>query len=174
MIDRHGFRPNVGIIICNDVGEVFWARRAGENAWQFPQGGIQNDESPEQALYRELEEEVGLTEQDVEVIGRTAKWLRYRIPKRFLRYNNRQRPRCIGQKQVWFLLRLVCVESNVILDRCEKPEFDSWRWIDYRETIDQVVSFKRSVYCKALEELIPLINPDDVVKLTGNLAGKTG
>ena len=168
MIDRQGFRANVGIILCNDEGDLFWARRTGEDSWQFPQGGINPDETPEQALFRELEEEVGLTEKDVEVIGRTARWLRYRIPKRFLRYR-RQRPRCIGQKQVWFLLKLANSEEKVILDGCEKPEFDSWRWIHYSETVDQVISFKRTVYCKALEELIPLIKPDETVKLMDSI-----
>lgn len=164
MIDRQGFRANVGIILCNDEGDLFWARRTGEDSWQFPQGGINPNETPEQALFRELEEEVGLTEKDVKVIGRTARWLRYRIPKRFLRYR-RQRPRCIGQKQVWFLLKLANSEENVSLDGCEKPEFDSWRWIHYSETVDQVIAFKRTVYCKALEELIPLIKPDEAIKL---------
>ncbi|VAW95504.1 Adenosine (5')-pentaphospho-(5'')-adenosine pyrophosphohydrolase [hydrothermal vent metagenome] len=164
MIDRQGFRSNVGIILCNDVGELFWARRMGENSWQFPQGGIRPDETPEQALFRELEEEVGLTQDHVEVIGRTARWLRYRIPKRFLR-QRRPRSRCIGQKQIWFLLRLVGGESNVNLDQCDKPEFDSWRWINYWETVDQVIFFKRSVYFKALEELLPLVHPDGAEKL---------
>jgi len=164
VIDRQGFRSNVGIILCNDAGELFWARRTGENSWQFPQGGIRPNETPEQALFRELEEEVGLTEDHVEIIGRTARWLRYRIPKRFLRHR-RPRSRCIGQKQIWFLLRLVDGESNVSLDQCEKPEFDSWRWIDYWETVDQVVFFKRSVYFKALEELLPLIRPGGAEKL---------
>jgi len=168
VIDRQGFRANVGIILCNDEGDLFWARRTGEDSWQFPQGGINPDETPEQALFRELEEEVGLTEKDVEVMGRTARWLRYRIPKRFLRYR-RQRPRCIGQKQVWFLLKLANSEENVSLDSCEKPEFDSWRWIHYSETVDQVISFKRTVYCKALEELMPLIKPDETVKLIDSI-----
>ena len=82
MIDRQGYRPNVGIILCNDAGKVFWARRSGEDSWQFPQGGIRRNETPEQALYRELAEEVGLGPEHVEVIGRTARWLRYRIPRR--------------------------------------------------------------------------------------------
>jgi len=164
VIDRQGFRSNVGIILCNDAGELFWARRMGENSWQFPQGGIRSDETPEQALFRELEEEVGLTQDHVEIIGRTARWLRYRIPKRFLRHR-RPRSRCIGQKQIWFLLRLVSGESNVSLDLSDKPEFDSWRWINYWETVDQVVFFKRSVYFKALEELLPLISPNGAEKL---------
>lgn len=158
MIDRQGFRANVGIILCNDVGKLFWARRVGENAWQFPQGGIQRDESPEQALYRELEEEVGLCRHDVKLLGRTARWLRYRIPKQFLRYRPRY-PRYVGQKQIWFLLRLVNSHADVCLDNCEKPEFDSWRWVNYEDTVNEVISFKRVVYRKALQELIPLIKP---------------
>ena len=158
MIDRQGFRPNVGIILCNDHGELFWARRVGEDAWQFPQGGIRPDETPEQALYRELSEEVGLKPKDVALLGRTSSWLRYRIPKQYLRYRP-HRPRCIGQKQVWFLLKLLCGETNVCLDNCERPEFDSWRWINYWETVSQVIPFKRSVYRDALLELMPLIKP---------------
>lgn len=168
MIDQQGFRPNVGIMLCNDAGELFWARRAGEDSWQFPQGGIRPDETPEQALYRELAEEVGLLPQHVLLIGRTSRWLRYRIPKRFLR-RHQHRPLCIGQKQMWFLLRLVGEEQNVCLDASEKPEFDSWRWINYWESVNQVVPFKRSVYSKALQELIPLIKPIGASKLAEQL-----
>lgn len=155
MIDRQGYRPNVGIILCNQDGEVFWARRAGEDSWQFPQGGIRADETPEQALFRELREEIGLQPEHVQVIGRTSRWLRYRIPRRFLR---QRRPGLfVGQKQVWFLLRLVSSESHVCLTASEKPEFDSWRWINHAETVHKVVSFKRTVYHRALQELIPLM-----------------
>lgn len=159
MIDRQGYRPNVGIIICNDDGDVFWARRTGEDAWQFPQGGIRRDETPEQALFRELAEEVGLTPEDVEVIGRTDNWLRYRIPRRYMRRSASSRPRCIGQKQLWYLLKLVGQEQDVCLHTTDKPEFDSWRWINCWETVDLVIPFKRIVYRKALEQLIPLIKP---------------
>jgi len=159
VIDRQGYRPNVGIILCNEAGEVFWARRCGEDSWQFPQGGIRHNETPEQALFRELEEEVGLGPEHVEVIGRTDNWLRYRIPKRYMRHTGRRR-RCIGQKQLWYLLRLTGQEQAVCLDNSDKPEFDRWRWIDCWETVDLVIPFKRIVYRKALEQLIPLIKPD--------------
>ena len=166
MIDRQGYRPNVGIILCNEAGEVFWARRTGEDSWQFPQGGIRQNETPEEALYRELAEEVGLGPDDVKVLGRTQSWLRYRIPQRYLRHAGRNGRRCIGQKQLWYLLKLVGHEQAVCLDSTDNPEFDSWRWINYWETVDLVIPFKRIVYRKALEQLIPLINPLSPLKLT--------
>lgn len=160
MIDSEGFRPNVGIIISNAAGQVLWARRIGQNAWQFPQGGIKASESVEDALYRELQEEVGLSETDVRVLGRTDGWLRYRLPRRFVRWH--QRPVCVGQKQVWFMLRLVAGESCVRLDGCGQPEFDDWKWVDYWEPVTRVVFFKRRVYDRALSQLAPLLFPDGV------------
>jgi len=168
VIDRQGYRPNVGIMLCNAVGKLFWARRAGEDAWQFPQGGIQANETPEQALYRELAEEIGLQPKHVQVIGRTSRWLRYRIPRRFVRRTPKQ-PTCIGQKQVWFMLRLIGDENAVCLDNTDAPEFDEWRWIEYWESVDQVIPFKRTVYSKALQELIPLIKPIGAGKLAEQL-----
>lgn len=150
MIDEHGFRANVGIVLMNDAGRVFCGRRAGMSAWQFPQGGIQEYETPEKAMYRELEEEVGLTSGDVELLASTKRWLRYRLPKRYIRYH--QRPVCIGQKQIWFLLRLAAKESAVRLDASDEQEFDAWRWVDYWEPLGFVVSFKRNVYRRALNE----------------------
>ena len=72
MIDKDGFRPNVGIILCNEQNQVLWAQRARHDSWQFPQGGIKVDETPEQAVYRELMEEVGLEQQHVEILGETS------------------------------------------------------------------------------------------------------
>lgn len=151
MIDSKGYRPNVGIILCNDEGRVFWAKRMGVDAWQFPQGGINQDEDPEAAMFRELWEETGLLQQHVEVLGRTRYWLRYRLPERYIRKNSL--PLCIGQKQIWYILRLLTKEANVRFDHCPKPEFDSWRWVDYWEPLDNVVYFKRKVYLKAMSEL---------------------
>lgn len=158
MIDRDGFRPNVGIILCNDENRLFWGRRVGQNAWQFPQGGINEDETAEQAMYRELDEEVGLKPHHVEILGSTNKWLRYRLPQRFVRKNTQ--PVCIGQKQRWFLLRVCCKESDFCLDQFDRPEFDDWRWVKYWQPIKDVIYFKRRVYQRALQELAPLILPD--------------
>ena len=159
MIDSDGYRPNVGIILCNSQGRLLWARRIGQDAWQFPQGGIKAAETPEQALFRELREEVGLQSHHVKVMGATKGWLKYDLPKRFLRHGSQ--PLCIGQKQVWFLLRLLGSDADVRLDVAERPEFDRWRWVDYWYPLEEVVHFKRDVYRGALEELAPLIHSQD-------------
>jgi putative (di)nucleoside polyphosphate hydrolase len=153
VIDPDGFRPNVGIILTNDAGQVLWARRINQDAWQFPQGGINPDETPEDALYRELNEEVGLEREDVEILACTRGWLRYRLPQRLVRTHSQ--PLCIGQKQKWFLLRLVSNEQRVRMDLTGKPEFDGWRWVSYWYPLGQVVTFKREVYRRALKELAP-------------------
>jgi len=158
VIDPDGFRPNVGIILSNRLGRLFWARRLGQDAWQFPQGGMRSDETPAEAMYRELAEEIGLRPEQVEVIGCTRGWLRYRLPRQFIRRGSK--PLCIGQKQVWFLLRKLCPDQEVCLSHSEKPEFDHWRWVDYWQPLDEVVAFKRRVYQKALSELAPLLFPD--------------
>lgn len=165
MIDSEGYRPNVGIILCNGDNRVFWAKRIGQRSWQFPQGGIHEDEllSPEQAMFRELAEEIGLQPHHVAILGRTEGWLHYRLPKRLIRRNSK--PTCIGQKQVWFLLRMLGSENNVRLDLSEHPEFDLWRWVDYWYPLRAVVPFKRQVYARALRELAPLLFPRRSLKL---------
>jgi len=151
VIDSDGFRSNVGIILANNQGRVLWARRVGQDAWQFPQGGIARGESPEEALYRELEEEVGLQPEAVEIAACTQGWLRYRLPKRYIRRGTN--PVCIGQKQKWFLLRMLADDEAVRVDGHPKPEFDHWRWVSYWYPLTQVISFKREVYRSALKEL---------------------
>src|SRR6266699_2360940 len=125
MLDRDGYRPNVGIILCNWRNEVFWGKRVKEHSWQFPQGGIKVGETPVQAMYRELREEVGLLPSHVKILGRTRNWLRYEVPARRLKRDWRGNYR--GQKQIWFLLRLVGRECDVRLRASERPEFDAWR-----------------------------------------------
>ncbi|HKU70190.1 MAG TPA: RNA pyrophosphohydrolase, partial [Burkholderiales bacterium] len=130
-------------------------KRIREHAWQFPQGGIKHGENPEAAMYRELKEEVGLEIQHVHILGRTREWLRYDVPDKWIRREWRGNYR--GQKQIWYLLRLVGRDCDVRLRACNKPEFDAWRWSDYWVPMEAVVEFKREVYQRALEELEPYL-----------------
>ena len=155
MIDPDGYRPNVGIVLLNEDGRLFWARRVHRDGWQFPQGGMNSDETPLEAMYRELEEETGLRADHVEVLAETRGWLRYRLPSRYVRRH--QRPVCIGQKQVWFLLRFVGHERHLCLDASDKPEFDGWRWVDFWYPAEHVVAFKRQVYERALRQFAPMV-----------------
>lgn len=157
MIDPDGFRPNVGIVIAREDRRVLWAKRVQDNGWQFPQGGMNTDETPLEAMYRELTEETGLRADDVEVLGSTPGWLRYRLPNRYRRRHSK--PVCIGQKQVWFLLRLLADESHITLgsDGDVEIEFDDYCWVDYWYPVKMVVPFKRRVYVRALEHLEPLL-----------------
>jgi putative (di)nucleoside polyphosphate hydrolase len=154
MIDPDGYRPNVAIVLINDQRRVFWAQRSNNDGWQFPQGGMRTDETPVEAMYRELEEETGLNPDQVELIGSTPGWLRYRLPRRYQRHYSK--PLCIGQKQVWFLLRFLGNDNAFSLDGCEHPEFSNYKWVDFWYPVDNVITFKRQVYHKALSLLEPL------------------
>lgn len=160
MIDKDGYRSNVGIVLCNARNEVFWGKRVRQNSWQFPQGGIKSGESPEEAMYRELCEEVGLLPEHVRILGRTRDWLRYDVPREWVRREWRGHYR--GQKQIWFLLRLVGRECDVSLRASMHPEFDAWRWNKYWDPVDAVVEFKREVYRLALGELQRFLHADAV------------
>ncbi|WP_315708174.1 RNA pyrophosphohydrolase [Brenneria uluponensis] len=165
MIDDDGYRPNVGIVICNRQGQVLWARRYGQHSWQFPQGGINPGESAEQAMFRELFEEVGLRKKDVRILAFTRSWFRYKLPKRLVRWDTK--PVCIGQKQKWFLLQLMCNESDINMQSSNTPEFDGWRWVSYWYPVRQVVSFKRDVYRRVMKEFIT-----PVIQLQENAAAR--
>ncbi len=151
MIDDNGYRRNVGIILCNQQNKLFWARRVKQSGWQFPQGGIDEGETYEQAMYRELHEEIGLKPEHVEIICQTREWVYYDLPQRFIRSGNF--PMCKGQKQIWFMLRLVGEEGNISFNATDTPEFDCWRWVEYWEPAFDVVYFKRNVYLSALTEM---------------------
>ncbi len=154
MIDPDGYRPNVGIILCNGEGKLFWARRFGmPDCWQFPQGGIKWGESLKEALFRELYEEIGLRRRDVEILSRTRRWLYYRLPPKYIRRDTH--PICIGQKQIWYLLKLRSSPERICLDHTDHPEFDRWRWVDYWQPLREVIYFKREVYRRALREFAP-------------------
>jgi putative (di)nucleoside polyphosphate hydrolase len=156
MIDEFGFRANVGIVLINHEGHALLARRIGMPAWQFPQGGVQEGESPLDAMYRELDEELGLDKTQVKLLGQTRKWLKYTLPERFVRRH--QTPLCIGQRQLWFLLELAVADEKINLLSFSEPEFDTWQWVPYWEPINKVVDFKKNVYRQALEELARLIS----------------
>jgi len=157
-LDRDGYRKNVGIIVCNARSQVLWARRARHDGWQFPQGGIEPTESAEEAAFRELYEEIGLSSGDVELLGNTVNWLRYDVPyatkSRYFRRSRQFR----GQKQRWFLFKLTGQESAVRLNISDNPEFDRWQWVDYWSPINHIVDFKKGVYRKALTELEPFLS----------------
>ncbi len=155
MIDKQGYRANVGIILSNMHGQLLWAKRIGQDAWQFPQGGILENETTEQAMYRELKEEVGLSATHVKIIANTHNWLYYDLPGHLIRYNSK--PLCIGQKQKWYLLEFTGDETEIRLDNCQIPEFDYWQWVDYWHPLNKIVAFKRDVYLRALNEFAPNI-----------------
>lgn len=167
MLDKDGYRPNVGIILLNARDEVFWGKRVREQSWQFPQGGIKRGESPEKAMYRELEEETGLKPEHVRIVGRTREWLRYEVPEQWVRRDWRGNYK--GQKQIWYLLRLTGRDSDVDLRASGHPEFDAWRWHPYWIPLESVIEFKRGVYQSALEELSRFLQP--VVRSSHDMAG---
>jgi len=165
MLDRDGYRPNVGIILANGRNEVFWGKRVQQDAWQFPQGGIKRGETPEGAMYRELEEEVGLRAHHVRILGRTRHWLRYEVPAKWVRRDGRGTYR--GQKQIWYLLRMVGRDCDVSLRASDKPEFDAWRWHEYWAPLESVIEFKREVYRQALSELHRYLGADPRRRMRG-------
>ncbi len=162
MIDKDGYRPNVGIVICNANNEVFWGKRVRQDSWQFPQGGIKHGETPELAMFRELKEEVGLRPEHVRILGRTREWLRYDVPREWVRREWRGHYR--GQKQIWFLLRLTGRDNDVCLRATDHPEFDAWRWNAYWDPVQAVVEFKQDVYRLALQELERFLQVDSHVR----------
>ena len=122
-------------------------------------------ESAIEAMVRELREEIGLERADIEILGMTKRWLKYKLPKQYLRHGTI--PLVIGQKQKWFLLRLVASEQKIRLDLSDSPEFDSWRWIDFQEPANQVIFFKKQVYVEALNELESLLKKRRTYPRTG-------
>lgn len=142
------------MVVMKNDGKVFWAQRNNRDGWQFPQGGMNSDETPIEAMYRELREETGLLPDQVELLGSTPGWLRYQLPKRYQR--SKSKPLCIGQKQVWFLLKLLDDSYKFDFNLTSEPEFRDFRWVNFWYPADNVIRFKRQVYRQALTLLEPL------------------
>lgn len=156
MIDSEGYRANICIVICNTKKQVLWCCRVGKKkGWQFPQGGLKQNESEQEGLYRELLEELGLNPDQVAIIAQTKSWLKYDLPKKYQRRD--KKPLCIGQKQKWFLLQLTTEESHINFNHTAHPEFSEWKWVSYTHPLTEVISFKRDVYQQALAELEPFL-----------------
>lgn len=150
MIDKNGYRLNVGIVLANKNGQLFWGKRTKSQGWQFPQGGVHPYETLEETMYRELNEEVGLTKKDVKILAINKNWLHYKLPIHMQR--DAQTPVCIGQKQKWFLLLLINPDNKICLDVNPKPEFNKWLWVEYWDPLKEVVYFKRNIYRRVLTE----------------------
>lgn len=153
-IARLPYRRNVGVMLVNADGKVFVGQRRDrfEDAWQMPQGGIDEGEDPRAAALRELEEETGVSPDLVEILAETDGWLAYDLPPDLVPkiWNGRYR----GQQQKWFLMRYLGRDAQVNI-ATEHPEFSRWRWLDPRDLPDHIVAFKRDVYAKVLEAFAP-------------------
>jgi putative (di)nucleoside polyphosphate hydrolase len=158
--EQKQLRRGVTIVLVNNKNELLWAKRIGQQGWQFPQGGIHSSETPVEAMYRELYEEVGLSPGDVVVLSSTQKWLTYYLPKRLLRHH--MKPLCIGQTQRWFLLRFSGEDSKICFNKTSKPEFDDFKWVPFWQPLDEIIFFKKSIYKKALTEFYPVIHSSEL------------
>ncbi len=141
MLDENGYRPGVGMIIRHRNGKILWCKRREIDAWQFPQGGIEPDETPEIAMWRELQEETGLLARHVRLVRTTNQWFYYQFPET-LKMDYK------GQKQIWFLLELLTNDSRINLTRAN--EFERWCWVDWWYPLQEIVAFKRETYEKVL------------------------
>ena len=153
------YRKCIGLVLINRENLVFQGRRFSQRqqSWQFPQGGIEQGETAEAALYRELREETGLQASDVELLGQSRGWHSYLIPSK-MRNNSKFPSSIIGQQQRWFLLRLRSDDSQIDVNFSEEPEFSEWRWAQASEAIAEIVYFKRALYRDVIEEFSSVVD----------------
>ena len=155
-VSKLKYRKNVGMVLINTKGHIFAGKRIDNNtdAWQMPQGGIDEGETPENAAFRELSEETGIPRSQARVIGKTAGWLSYDIPVELISklWNGQYR----GQEQKWFAFEFIGKDSNINI-ATEKPEFSEWAWKSKKDLLSSIVPFKVEVYQKVFLELGHLV-----------------
>lgn len=148
------YRLGVGVVLLNADGLVFVAKRIDTpgDAWQMPQGGIDADEDPREAVMRELDEEIGTN--NAEIIAETEDWLTYDLPKDVRKKVWKGRYR--GQKQKWYAMRYLGQDSDIDLNTHKHPEFSQWRWAEMHTLPDLIVPFKRDLYLDIVDAFIDL------------------
>jgi len=148
------YRLGVGVVLLNADGLVFVAKRIDTpgDAWQMPQGGIDADEDPREAVMRELDEEIGTN--NAEIIAETEDWLTYDLPKDVRKKVWKGRYR--GQKQKWYAMRYLGQDSDIDLNTHKHPEFSEWRWAEMQQLPDLIVPFKRDLYLDIVDAFIDL------------------
>ena len=149
------YRPCVGIFLINATGKILVGRRIGveADAWQMPQGGIDEGEDPAAAALRELEEEIGTA--DVCIVGELAEWICYDFPPESVGkvWGGRYR----GQQQKWFAMQFLGADDEINPTGVDDPEFDAWQWMDAADLVANVVAFKREVYSQIVKQFAPLL-----------------
>jgi putative (di)nucleoside polyphosphate hydrolase len=155
-IEALPYRPCVGLMLLNAAGMVFAGQRVDNpaDAWQMPQGGIDEGESPRAAALRELGEEVGLAPEQVDVLRESAVWLPYDLPRALVPRLWKGRFR--GQTQRWFAMRFIGPDAAIDI-ATEEPEFRAWAWLRHDELMGRIVPFKRNIYARVFEEFADLV-----------------
>ena len=154
-VKRLPYRPGVGIMLISREAMVLVAQRRDStaDAWQMPQGGIEKGETPRQAAFRELREEIGTD--NALVVAESKNWLHYDYPLELI--NEIGKGRCRGQRQKWFLMRFLGRDSEINLETPE-PEFSAWRWTTIESLPELVFPIKRKLYCDLLDQFGALVH----------------
>ena len=157
------YRQSIGFMMIDSRKRVFLGKRCWPKdspyRFQMPQGGIEEGETPEQALWREMYEEIGLSQKTVQIIAESKEWLTYELPKRM-------RTTIDGNRQKWFLLYFSGKAEDFVFNNQRHPEFCGVRWVQPKKVPYLVIPFKRRVYRQVLNEFKPLIDAFEVPTLS--------